>query len=171
MGEFLVNNAAVQLRRTMIRVEEEVSIIRQAAQTEFDTLGSGATIGKIEYREVDLESRIGEVIPNVKLPVDRVHHAQLLNYYKRVGKNGGGWVDYYHLKNNFPDLRQRDAATTHKAQGSTYDTVFIDLSDISTCHQPNTVARMLYVAFSRARTRVFLYGQLAPKYGGIIPHP
>jgi hypothetical protein len=166
-GELLVNNSAIQLKRQMLRVEEEVTITRQSEKTETASLGQGATLASIEYRLVDLKSRIGEEILGVRLPVDRTHHSQLLAYYKRLKD----WPTFYHLKNNYPDLRQRDAATTHKAQGSTYDAVFIDLEDISTCHQPNTAARMLYVAFSRARTRVFLYGNLAPKYGGLIPHP
>jgi ATP-dependent exoDNAse (exonuclease V) alpha subunit len=60
------------------------------------------------------------------------------------------------------------AKTVHKSQGSTHDDVYIDLGNISTCHNPNQAARMLYVAFSRARNRVFLFGQLAEKYGGLI---
>lgn len=75
---------------------------------------------------------------------------------------------YYSLKEQFPDLRPRDAATIHKAQGSTYNQVFIDLSDLSTCRNPDMAARLLYVAFSRAKERVVLYGKLAPKYGGLI---
>jgi hypothetical protein len=164
-GELLVNNAAIEMKRTMIRVEEEVEVIDVNDFTEFVEVGPNA---QLEVRRVALKSRIGELLENVPLPVDRDHYRALMAYYKRVGANGGGWQSYYHLKNNYPDLRQRDSATVHKSQGSTYDHVFIDLGNISTCHQPNMVARMLYVAFSRARTRVFLYGNLAQKYGGLI---
>lgn len=100
----------------------------------------------------------------VPVPVDRNHFTKLLAYYKR-NKN---WHKFFHLKNNYPDLRPRDAATVYKAQGSTYDSVFIDLGDLSTCPNPNQAARMLYVAFSRARHRVFLYGELAERFGGLI---
>jgi exodeoxyribonuclease-5 len=44
----------------------------------------------------------------------------------------------------------------------------VDLTNISTCTIPNQAARMLYVAFSRARTRVIMYGNLAPRFGGLI---
>ena len=54
----------------------------------------------------------------------------------------------------------------HKSQGSTYDTVFIDLENIGSCRNPDQVARMLYVAVSRARNRIFLFGKLPTKYGG-----
>ena len=101
---------------------------------------------------------------NVPVPVDRDHYNNLIKYFSKT-KN---WDRYFYMKNTFPDLRQPDASTVHKSQGSSYDTVFIDMSNISTCHNSTQVARMLYVAFSRARSRIILYGQLSPKYGQII---
>jgi ATP-dependent exoDNAse (exonuclease V) alpha subunit len=56
------------------------------------------------------------------------------------------------------DLRAAYAQTINKSQGSTYDQVFIDLDDVSKCRNPNQLARMLYVAVSRARTRVYFTG-------------
>jgi hypothetical protein len=159
-GEFLVNNSAIRLKRSMLSVEEEVTIENQVSVTERMEIEDNVFL---EVRRCDLRSRIGGIYENVPLPVDRAHFSALLSYYKRR-KN---WNRFFHLKNNFPDLRQRDAATVHKSQGSTYDSVFIDLGNISTCNFVNQVARMLYVAFTRPRTRIFLYGQLAEKYGGL----
>ena len=51
-------------------------------------------------------------------------------------------------------------ATTNKAQGSTFDRVFVDLDDIRRCNSGDQIARMLYVGVSRARTQVFLTGDL-----------
>lgn len=59
------------------------------------------------------------------------------------------------------DLRAAYACTVNKAQGSTFDKVFIDLDDISRCNSGDQIARMLYVAVSRARNQVFLTGDLA----------
>ena len=81
--------------------------------------------------------------------------------------NQKDWQKYFFLKNNFPDFRQRDACTVHKSQGSTYQTVYIDLENLSTCAQSETGARLMYVAFSRASTRVALYGNLTPRFGGL----
>jgi hypothetical protein len=117
----------------------------------------------LAVRLADLQSKHGDVHYNVPVPCDRAHFGALVEYYRKAKQ----WGKYYELRNNYPDLRQFDAATVHKSQGSTYDTVFIDLANISSCHQPNAVARMLYVAFSRPRSRIFLYGNLAPKYGGL----
>ena len=163
VGEFLVNNSAIRLGSSMMSVEEEVTITRIEPNTEKHLIDEDEDIWLEVYR-CDLQSRVGGLWTGIPLPVNRPYFAELIKYFTRKKK----WHSMYHLKNNYPDLRQRDAATVHKAQGSTYDSVFIDLGNISTCHQPDQVARMLYVAFSRARHRVFLYGQLAPKYGGII---
>jgi ATP-dependent exoDNAse (exonuclease V) alpha subunit len=78
------------------------------------------------------------------------------------------WKPYYDLKDNFADFRPRDACTVHKSQGSTKDLVLVDLNNIGSCNFTVMTARMLYVAISRARHRVILYGNLPPKYGGVI---
>ena len=71
------------------------------------------------------------------------------------------------LKEEFPDLRPREACTVHKSQGSSFDTVYIDADDLSTCTNIATAARLLYVAVSRSRNRVVFYGKLHKKLGGI----
>jgi len=73
---------------------------------------------------------------------------------------------YFEIKNHWLDLRPTYASTVHKAQGSTFDTVFINLSDIGSCYDANTVARLLYVAITRAKTKVYLHGKLPIRYGG-----
>lgn len=163
VGEILVNNSAVRLKNAMIPVEAQLEITALADQTEKHLAHEPEDLF-IEIRRATLETASGQIFEGVPLPVDKNYFLDLIKYLARK-KN---WRDMYNLKNNYPDLRQRDAATTHKAQGSSYDAVIIDLADISTCHNADTVARMLYVAFSRARHRVFVFGQLAPKYGGII---
>jgi hypothetical protein len=59
------------------------------------------------------------------------------------------------------DLRGAYASTINKSQGSTYDTVFIDLDDIRGCNSGDQIARMMYVGVSRARSKVVLTGDLA----------
>lgn len=162
VGEFLVNNTAIRVAKNRtLSVEEEVSIAKQSSTIEDIEIEAGVFL---KIRRSDLRSKLGEIFPSIPVPVDRAHFDALLRYYK--GRKN--WTKFFHLKNNYPELRQRDAATVHKTQGSTLDTVFVDLSNISTCNLSNQVARMLYVAVSRPRSRIFLYGNLAEKYGGLI---
>lgn len=73
-------------------------------------------------------------------------------------------TDQYHaaqeMTDRWIDLRAAYACTINKSQGSTYDRVFIDLDDIKRCNSGNQIARMLYVAVSRARQQVYMTGDL-----------
>lgn len=160
-GEWVINNAAIRIDGTQISVEQELMIESQASRTIFDYIDDDV---KLEIRETNIKTKFGGLLERVRVPVNRKHYLDLVRHYASR-KN---WKLMYHLKNNYPDLRQRDAITFHKSQGSSYDNVFIDLGNLSTCRNSDPVARMLYVAVSRARKRVFFYGQLASKYGSII---
>lgn len=65
-----------------------------------------------------------------------------------------------HIESEWVDLRAAYACTINKAQGSTFDRVFIDLDDVSRCNMGDQIARMLYVGVSRARHNVYLTGDL-----------
>jgi hypothetical protein len=157
-GDELISNSALQLSGGGISVEEPVTIIR--ADAEISTLPKHHNL-QIQY--MDLKTPF-KVFTDVPVPVDKSHFDQLTKYYAKQKD----WISYFDLKNKHPDLRPRDACTTHKSQGSSYDVVFIDLDNLSTCTQANLAARLLYVALTRARKRIVMYGQLAAKYGGLI---
>jgi hypothetical protein len=161
-GEFLVSASAGAFGKNgqTLSVQAEVEIFKNHGP---DKIEIEPDVW-LDVEHLDFVNDFGDLFTRVPLPTDRAHYDALLKHYAKA-KN---WERFWFLKNQFVDLRPKDAATVHKAQGSTYDTVFVDLGNISTCNIPNQVARMLYVAFSRARTRVFLYGDLADKYGGLI---
>lgn len=161
LGEKLINNNAIQIRDGMIAVEEEVEIIKLS--TDIEEIDVGEEI-MLEVYRADLRNKFGEIYAQMPLPVDKDYFSKVVKYFTSK-KN---WNRYFYMKKTFPDLRPRDAATVHKAQGSTYDPVFVDLGDISSCRDPNVAARLLYVAFTRARSRVVLYGELVEKFGGLI---
>lgn len=161
VGEFLVNNSAVRINNSMLAVEEEVQIADQSSKVTNVQLTEDINF---DVRYSELVATNGMRHKDVPIPTNIAYFNDLVRYYQRR-KN---WHMYFKLKNGYPDLRPRDAATVHKSQGSTYETVFIDLTNLSTCNVPNVAARLLYVAFSRASKRVVLFGNLAGKYGGIV---
>jgi len=161
-GEYLVNNNVYHHDHGILSVEAEVEVIKNHGPSRI--LIDETHQVYLDINRLDIETSLGEYIPDVQFATDRHHLDQLLKYYAKMRQ----WSVYFNLKNNIADLRPRDAATVHKSQGSTYDVVFVDLTNISTCNFPNQAARMLYVAFSRARNRVILYGNLVQKYGGLI---
>lgn len=160
-GELLVNNNTYVHKNFTLPVEAEVKIVGALDHTFPMTLEDDS---QIECYAVDIQLRSGVVHKDIVIPVDPDHLVQLTKYYARKKM----WSTHFELKEGFPDLRQRDAGTVYKAQGSTYDTVIIDLGDISTSNNPRQVAHMLYVAFSRPKTRAILFGNLAQKYGSLV---
>lgn len=161
VGEKLVNNTAIKINNQMLSVEAEVEIVYLDEDSTFDWVDSDC---KLEYRIGTLLGRNGISYYGARIPVDREHFHALQKYFK--GKKA--WAEFFHLKNNYVDLRQFDASTGHKAQGSSHTQVYVDAGNLSTCRDADTVARLLYVCASRCRKRVVFYGQLAEKYGGFI---
>lgn len=157
-GEKLVNNSPAKQGRKTLAAETEVTVL---ANHGLDTVNVDNGVD-LEVQKLTVAS-VFSYFEYISVPVDRSHYDKLIKYYARQ-KN---WQKYFWLKEEFFDLRPIDAATVHKSQGSTFDEVFIDLSNISTCNMSDQVARMLYVAVSRPRNRIFLYGDLAQKYGGL----
>jgi len=95
-----------------------------------------------------------------KNPSDKKH---IVNQYARIKD----FVSMYRIKDTWADVRPVYACTTHKSQGSTYGTVFINLTDIGRNHKSDELARLLYVAISRASKQVVLYGSLPSKHSTI----
>lgn len=83
-----------------------------------------------------------------------------LHKVKKEAKKNRKFSELAFLDKNCFDLRQRDACTIHKVQGSTVNTVYIDLDDIGTATVLDTVIRLLYVAATRATSRVVFTGKL-----------
>ena len=78
------------------------------------------------------------------------------------------YIEAYDIvKNRLFDARQPWASTIHKSQGSSYDTVFIDLDSFNACKDLETAIRLLYVAVSRAVHTVYFYGTLPKRFGSI----
>lgn len=160
VGEQLVNNSAVHLKGAMLSVQAEVEILHLADKTEMVFLEQDT---ELEIRKATIKTK-HSTYTDVPLPVDRAHFLALVKYYQKKKE----WSTYFFLTGTFPDLRPKDASTFYKAQGSTYDVTFIDLANLSTCNNPDQVARQLYVGATRSKNRIIFFGKLPEKYGGLI---
>ena len=148
VGESVVTNKPIMVNnQMMLRTEEIAKITGISHDTELGLKGWWVT----------LNGHIKTFLPESQKAVK-----SLLKAYAK----DKDWVPMYSAKEFFADLRPVHACTIYKSQGSTYGTVFIDLSDIGRCNQPDTVARMLYVAVTRAKDKVVFYGSLPEKYQG-----
>ena len=64
------------------------------------------------------------------------------------------------FKKCWVDIRHNYSSTIHKAQGSTYEDVYLDLNDFKYLKAQKELARLLYVAFSRATNKIYLTGDI-----------
>jgi len=85
---------------------------------------------------------------------ERYEHA--LNKRREAAKEDGSkWDRYYELRERFARVDYAYASTVHKAQGSTFDTVFVDHRDLQACRGEERQA-LLYVAVTRPARRLAL---------------
>lgn len=159
VGEFVVNNDAVYsvassppLKFPMIRVDSTWQV---------KSIDEDENFKGLACRAVTLFDIYGQEIV-VRIPVSLRDKDFLL---KSLAKQKD-WTTFYLIKEGVADLRSAYASTVHKSQGSTYHTVFVDLTDIGVCTNPAVTTRLLNVACSRASTMVYLIGDLPNKYKG-----
>ena len=80
-------------------------------------------------------------------------HLQLLEKAKANSRN---WRHYWDFREAFHSLRHAYAITAHRAQGSTYESVFVDWRDILLNRNRQEAFRCLYVACTRPRKKLIL---------------
>ena len=161
--EILINNLAMVEGKPSLSVDQMVKIDRITQPPTTMLIDDSDPNSQMGYYKAILTNPDGyhKVFQKeVMIPTDQNQYTQLINRFK----NQKNWRRYFYLKNYYCDLRQKDASTVYKAQGSTYDSVVIDLGNISECRDYDQVARMLYVAASRASNRIYLFGKLASRY-------
>jgi exodeoxyribonuclease-5 len=70
------------------------------------------------------------------------------------------WRAFFDAEKHFSDIRYPYASTVHKAQGSTYQTAFVDVADIGRNTKDRDIARLCYVALTRPSAFAITTGDL-----------
>lgn len=153
-------------------VEGDVVIINSAVKTAGgDTLIPTDTRAVINKVSPEIEGLFTHRIINVTpLGSFECHDLltmdfEVLSQLQKEAKKEKNWHRYYYLKENVADLRHTHSLTIHKSQGSSYDNVVIDLSDLKSCTDNSLARKLLYVAVTRARKKVILIGTLPERIG------
>lgn len=158
VGEILSNNSSTELMsKERLYTDQVVEVMRIVSEQDNSTIIKSQPIPTITLEVKDVMSMKIYEVTCFKNPQQR---DQAIKYFANLKQ----WDKYFRIKGTFPDLRSVAASTSHKAQGSTYEKIIIDLADIGTCTSMDQTARMQYVAVSRARSRVYVRGQLPARY-------
>ena len=81
---------------------------------------------------------------------------ELQNRRERAQEDGSKWDRFFDLREQFARVDYAYATTVHRAQGSTFDTVFVDHRDLQACRDPEERRALLYVAVTRPARRLAL---------------
>lgn len=158
VGEILTNNESAELTdKSRLYADQVVRIIKREDSISNDQIIGGEVINVVPLVVEDVETNQQYHVTCFENPQER---HEVIKFFQRKKS----WDKYFHFKENYPDLRSCAASTIHKAQGSTYDDVIVDLKDIGKCTQIEMAARLLYVALSRPKERLYLRGQLPDRY-------
>lgn len=143
VGDYAVCNSFLAIGKNTIRTDQLVLITQIEPDCEYeDVPGNWVTV---DYSVKAFQPK------SLTRKNERIKLARAMKGIALVAEIETNWVD----------LRGAYACTINKSQGSTFGSVFIDLDDVSRCNSGNQIARMLYVAVSRARNHVYLTGDLA----------
>ena len=117
--------------------------------------------GHYNYKQVLelLSDNIIEVQKEIKTkynPASIKHWAKANSHDNLARKRAKAWRDYLTFTECVVCIDHNIATTIHKSQGSTYDYVFIDGDDVYKCPDSSLYLKLLYVAMSRARNKIFL---------------
>lgn len=152
--ERLVANSIVKTRDRTILNNNETVIVKSFSEASISGIP-----GYMVHVEGNYDSFLKTNRKKVFCPINKGAAEKVLEALKKEAKSNNSkttWVDYYALKNYIADLRPPFAGTTHKAQGGTFSSVFIDKVNIDKCRDPAVRARLLYVALTRASKNVYV---------------
>lgn len=85
-----------------------------------------------------------------------MHAQRAEEYAAKARTNRKLWGQFWEFKEAFHKVRHAYAITAHRAQGSTYDTAFVDWRDILLNRNRQEAYRCLYVACTRPKKRLIL---------------
>lgn len=145
-GDTVVSNNYVK----GIKTDEEVIILNKAPYLSSidDCNGTIFTVQSMsqttEVYVPDKPKKASKSVTDILEAVDSLDKTEALELYDAMA-----------------DLRPMYASTIHKSQGSTFENVYIDLGSLSYVRDKVALARLLYVAISRASKHVYLTGDIS----------
>lgn len=99
----------------------------------------------------------------INVPMNPQNLDYVLGEKAKVARQSNGykrkelWREFWKAKSQFHSIRFGYALTAHRAQGSTYETCFVDQHDILANPTKREAFRCLYVAATRASDRIISY--------------
>lgn len=118
---------SVDGKETLMTTDEEGTVFSIDVQQH--PLYSELTCYRVEVQP-ELEAQMLVTCWVIHESSDRSYKRLLNELSTRAKTGGGGWPSFWKAKESIHDVRPSHAITAHRAQGSTYESVFVDAADI-----------------------------------------
>jgi exodeoxyribonuclease-5 len=138
--------------------DEVVLATDEEAFVEAFTYGRHAMSPEFQSIELKCRTEDGRVIRLTTLhPASQKAYDNATQILAHAAKEDGRkWKAYWKHKELFHDVKYAYAITAHRAQGSTYENVYVDYQDILMNRERREAFQCLYVAASRPTKRLIL---------------
>ncbi len=106
---------------------------------------------------------VKEIAYILKVPRDQDEVKKILDRQRNIALSSKGsnrkeaWRKWWNVTNTFDDIRYAYAVTTHKSQGTTLKTCFVDQEDILVNPNKKEAFRSLYVAATRPTQSLYTF--------------
>ena len=112
----------------------------------------------LEDDELDDKTAMGKALPIVR-EEGMADYKRQLRRLKKEAKASFNWKPYYKFKESFGSVDYAYAISSHRSQGSTFDTVYTDLTDIMSVSMTTTKEKLqsAYVAVTRAKHKAIIF--------------
>ena len=140
----IINEKVVHQNSDIVKLSKAKKTYQESLQIDFwDCID----LANKPFKVVDPQSS-----HRFKIVLDKI--AQEAKNEKNYGLRTKKWKLFYNIKETFIDVKYTYASTIHKLQGSTYETVYIDLNEIENMQDKDMMFRLLYVALTRASKNI-----------------
>jgi len=153
VGELVTTNKPLFSGRQIVAPTDSTHYIKSVVKSDRNAGGPDTILGY----EIALEGKRDKWF---FVPYDWDAASKLAKQYRKEKD----WAAFFEIQERWADFRATHASTVHKAQGSTYREVFIDLNNIGNNTRWREVARLVYVAITRASEKVHIFGSLTLNY-------
>lgn len=163
VGERVVTGAPIVQDRELLLATDEECYVRNMIESSILDDDSGETYRTLMVTlEPVYATDVGTVYAHVIHPDEAARLQDSLQAIankaraKTTTRNQSTalWAKWHRLKDLFSNLRYCYCITVHRSQGSTYETVLVDVDNILTNRRKDERRKLLYVAFSRASKRL-----------------
>ena len=156
VGERMVTGAPIRSDgETLLSTDEECTVSSVTLSSiEDEETGDTYKVYTVVLRPIHAD--VGQVIANVLHEDGQADYDERLAWLVKQAKSHPAqaryyWKLYHNFMELFANLKYAYCITVHRSQGSTYNTVYVDVADILANNNPAERKNLLYVAFSRPR--------------------